>query len=54
MSSALEWRTPPHGDWDGVLRPSRSVRSERWCRFRVLPVKKRPRCPFFQMLVQLG
>lgn len=55
VSSALEGVTPPHGDWDGVLRPSRSVRRERCgVASRVLPVKKRPRCPFFQMLVQLG
>lgn len=55
VSSALEGVTPPHGDWDGVLRPSRSVRSERCgVASRVLPVRKRPRCPFFQMLVQLG
>ena len=54
VSSALERVTPPHGDWDGVLRPSRSVRSERCgVASRVLPVRKRPRCPFFQMLVQL-
>ena len=29
MSSALEEVTPPREDWDGVLRPSRRVRSER-------------------------
>lgn len=29
MSSALEEVTPPPEDWDGVLRPSRKVRSER-------------------------